>query len=98
MKKDRVFLFKFFEIKKHALAAAKIKINIPAKGKPKYNHSQLLTQINKLPAEKQVLFKKLKAAFVEEERYKEDQILEQARLEAEKEKERQERLASMTEE
>ena len=86
------------EIKKHALAAAKISINIPTKGKPKYKHAQVLTQISKLPAEKQVLFKKLKAAFVEEERYKEDQILEQARLEAEKEKERQERLASMTEE
>ena len=45
-----------------------------------------------------MLFKKLKAAFVEEERDKEDQILEQARIKAEKEKERQERLASMLEE
>ena len=98
MKKDRIFLFKFLEIKKHALAAAKININIPAKGKPKYKHAQVLTQISKLPAEKQVLFKKLKAAFVEEERDKEDQILEQARIEAGKEIERQERLAAMTEE
>lgn len=98
VKKDRIFLFRFLEIKKHALAAAKIHINIPAKGKPKYKHAQVLTQISKLPAEKQVLFKKLKAAFVEEERDKEDQILEKARIEAEKEKERQERLASMTEE
>ena len=51
VKKDRVFLFKFLEIKKHALAEAKININILTKGKLKYKHAQVLTQISKLPAE-----------------------------------------------
>ena len=45
-----------------------------------------------------MLFKKLNAVFVEEERDKENQILEQARIEEEKERERQEMLASMTKE
>jgi hypothetical protein len=94
---DRKVLFKFLDSKKHALAAAEININIPAKGKPKYKHAKILTQISRLPAEKQIIFKELKEVFVEEEREREEAILEQERLEEEKEKERQERLAQLTE-
>jgi len=97
VKKDRKFLFKFLEIKKHALAAANININIPAKGKPKYKQAKVLTQISRLSAEKQVLFRRLKDAFVDEERDKEEEILEQERIQEKKEKERQTRLADLTE-
>jgi hypothetical protein len=97
VKKDRKFLFKFLEVKKHCLAAANININVPEKGTPKYKHAKVLTQISRLPAEKAVLLKRLKVAFIDEERQKEEEILEKERLEEEKEKERQERLAEMTE-
>jgi hypothetical protein len=98
LNKDRKFLFKFLDVKKHALVAAKINIRIPSKGKPSYKHAKVLTQIAKLPPEKQLLIKRLKAAFVEEEREREDQIREKERLEEEKDRERQERLAKMSEE
>ena len=95
---DKKVLFKFLEVKKHALAAAEINISIPAKGKGKYKHAKVLTQISRLSAEKQVLFKKLREAFTEEERQREEEVLEKERIEAEKEEERQERLAKLTEE
>lgn len=96
--KDQKTLFKFLEIKKHALAAAEININVPGKGKAKYKYAKVLTQIGRLPAEKQILFKKLREAFAAEENQIEEDQLEKERIEAEKEEERQLRLAEMSEE
>ena len=98
LRKDRKFLFKFIEVKTHALIAADIHISIPSKGRQQYKYAKVLSQIQKLPPEKIVLFRSLKEMYVQEELEKEDAIREQARIEQEKEEERQEKLAKMSEE
>ena len=98
LRKDRKFLFRFIEVKNHALIAADIHISIPSKGKQQYKYAKVLSQIQKLSPEKIVLFRSLKEAYVQEELEKEDAIREQARIEQEEEEKRQERLAKMSEE
>jgi hypothetical protein len=95
--KDQKVLTRFLIIKKHALAAADINIDIPLKGKANYKYAKVLTQIGQLPAEKQVLFKNLRKDFEEEEYQKEEDLLEQERIEFAKEQERQERMSKMSE-
>lgn len=90
-------MFKFLNTKKAALFALGISINIPEKGNTEIRYARVVTQIQKLSPEKQTMFNNLRDHFILEERKKEAAIAEQERIEAEKEAERQQAAAEMSE-
>ena len=96
--KDRKFMFKFLNEKKHVLHAAGIMIHIPQKGSLELKMARVVIQVERLSAEKQMVFKRMKEMYVDEEQLREQRQAEKAREEEEKEKERMERLKEMSDE
>jgi hypothetical protein len=78
--------------KKAALFAMGIVINIPDQGSMKIRYARVITQIQKLSPEKQTMFNNLRDHYINEMRENDEKRREAARIEEEKEKERQEML------
>lgn len=63
----------------------------------KVRYARVITQIQKLTPEKQTMFNNLRDHFIIEQRENDEHIRELSRIEEEKEKNRQEMLAEMSE-
>lgn len=93
---ERKYLFKFIKEKKAELFALGIQIQVPEEGSQAVRYAQVITAIKKLKADQQTMFGNLREHFTEEERKREEEQKELARIAEEKERERQERMAEMS--
>ena len=89
----RKYLLTFLQEKRAALFALGIVIFVPDCGSMALRYARVLTQVAKLPPENQTIFKHLRDQYVEEQRVKDETAKEAAKIEEEKERQRQEMIA-----
>lgn len=93
---ERKYLFKFIKEKKAELFCLGIQISVPDEGSEAVRYARVITMIQKLKADQQTMFNNLREHYIEEERKREEEQKELARIAEEKERERQERLNEMS--
>jgi len=89
----RKYLLTFLQEKRAALYALGIVIFIPDYGTMALRYARVITQVLRLPPEKQTIFRSLRDQYVEEQRVKDETAKEAAKIEEEKERQRQEMIA-----
>jgi hypothetical protein len=71
---ERKFVFKFLKLERHKLQSSGIRINVPDKGKDGYKYAKVQMQVEKLQADKQVIFHRMKDDYVQEKRKEQEEM------------------------